>query len=105
MAPVRTCLLSRKKAPKKELLRFVQQAGGVVWDVRQNLPGRGVYVTPEAGKMAKKVAVKAGERALRISKDEVKSSDAGSKRIQSLDPIQIATELHRVAEMLGLNLK
>ena len=105
MASVRTCLLSRKKAPKKKLLRFVQQVGKVVWDERHNLPGRGVYVTPDASRMTKKIAVKAWERALRVSKDEVWGEDVREREKQSLDAMQIATELHRVAEMLDLNLK
>lgn len=99
MVSVRTCLLSRKKAPKNELLRFVQQAGKVVWDKGQNLPGRGVYVTPDAGRMTRKVAVKAWERALRVG--SAKDKDKALR----LDAKQIELELCRVAEMLDLNLK
>lgn len=94
MVSVRSCLLSRKKAHKAELLRFVWQAGQLIWDERQNLPGRGVYVSPEASMMVKNIALKAWVRALRLGNDEVQNKE-----------MQILKELQRAAEVSGLNLK
>ena len=43
---VRMCALTRTQRPREELLRFVASPDGtVVPDLRQNLPGRGVWVT------------------------------------------------------------
>ncbi len=44
--PVRTCLVCRKRRPKRELLRLVvdKQTGEIVFDASQKAPGRGAYV-------------------------------------------------------------
>ncbi len=43
--PIRTCIGCRGKFPKKDLLRFVQDAAGnVQTDLTGKLPGRGAYV-------------------------------------------------------------
>lgn len=44
MNPTRTCIICRKKANKKELIRIVSNAeGNAVWDKAQNLNARGIY--------------------------------------------------------------
>jgi uncharacterized protein len=40
----RRCVCCRATAGKYELLRFVCEFGGVLWDERQSLPGRGAYM-------------------------------------------------------------
>ena len=43
--PIRTCIGCRGKFPKKDLLRFVQDAtGNLQTDPTGKLPGRGAYV-------------------------------------------------------------
>ncbi|WP_161788442.1 YlxR family protein [Desulfonatronum thiodismutans] len=43
--PERTCVVCRRKAPKIELRRFVRDSErGPLVDLRQQLPGRGLYV-------------------------------------------------------------
>lgn len=42
--PMRTCLVTGKKLPKKQLLRFVVQEGSIVFDEKALLSGRGGYV-------------------------------------------------------------
>ena len=43
--PIRTCIGCRGKFPKKDLLRFVQDAAGnLQTDPTGKLPGRGAYV-------------------------------------------------------------
>jgi predicted RNA-binding protein YlxR (DUF448 family) len=45
---IRSCLASRVQAHKSELLRFVISPDGeVVFDLRQKLPGRGMYLQPD----------------------------------------------------------
>lgn len=46
--PHRQCIGCRKVQPKKELLRLVlQPAGKIVFDQKQKMEGRGVYLCPE----------------------------------------------------------
>ena len=44
--PVRRCALTRERRPKEELIRFVlSPKGEIVLDLKERLPGRGVWVT------------------------------------------------------------
>ena len=44
--PVRRCALTRDRRPKEELIRFVLGPDGtIVPDLRERLPGRGVWLT------------------------------------------------------------
>jgi predicted RNA-binding protein YlxR (DUF448 family) len=46
---VRTCVLTREEHPREELLRLVASPdGAVVIDYRARLPGRGVWIRPDA---------------------------------------------------------
>lgn len=40
--------LSRKSYPKKELFRLVERGGSLVYDPKQNMPGRGYYLHKDA---------------------------------------------------------
>ena len=42
--PKRTCVVCKKKRPKKELFRLTTVDSEVVWDISYRLPGRGAYV-------------------------------------------------------------
>jgi Predicted nucleic-acid-binding protein implicated in transcription termination len=43
--PLRTCVLCRRKLPKRELARHVRDGSGqLICDPAQVLPGRGIYV-------------------------------------------------------------
>ncbi|SDN34015.1 hypothetical protein SAMN04488516_101454 [Desulfonauticus submarinus] len=46
--PIRMCIICRKKAPKKELIRFVciieNNKKKLIEDIKQTKPGRGFYV-------------------------------------------------------------
>ncbi len=42
--PVRTCIVCRKKYPKRDLVRLVLRDGAAVVDSRQKMSGRGAYV-------------------------------------------------------------
>lgn len=48
--PTRTCIVTREALPAERLIRFVAAPdGAVVADLRRRLPGRGVWVTADAG--------------------------------------------------------
>jgi len=40
----RTCVICRTKKPKRELFRFLNKNGRVVFDKKQEMPGRGFYI-------------------------------------------------------------
>ena len=44
---LRTCIVTKQKLPKKELLRLVLENNEVVIDLKQNKPGRGCYILPK----------------------------------------------------------
>lgn len=61
--PERTCVVTRRKAAPDEMIRFVVGPGGeVVPDVRQKLPGRGVWVTASAARVTEAVRKQAFAR-------------------------------------------
>lgn len=46
-SPMRRCVVTGQRLPREELLRFVASPEGVItFDVKANLPGRGVWVSP-----------------------------------------------------------
>jgi len=50
---VRRCAVSRERLPKSELIRFVlAPSGDIVPDLKERLPGRGVWVTASHDKVA-----------------------------------------------------
>ena len=66
--PLRQCLGCREMTPKKELIRVVRSPEGAVsLDFKGKLPGRGAYVCPQAGCLAKARKSRALERAFDVS--------------------------------------
>lgn len=64
--PLRLCALTRVQRPKDELIRFVRGPDGVLYpDPAAKLPGRGVWVTAEAGKVAEAAKAKVFARSFR----------------------------------------
>ena len=62
--PIRQCLGCREHKPKNELIRVVRSPEGEVsLDFRGKKPGRGAYVCPNAGCLAKVRKSRALERA------------------------------------------
>ena len=63
--PIRQCLGCREHKPKNELIRVVRSPEGEVsLDFRGKKPGRGAYVCPDAGCLAKVRKSRALERVL-----------------------------------------
>ena len=66
--PVRMCAGCGERKPKKELIRVVRSPEGAVsLDFKGKLPGRGAYVCPQAGCLAKARKSRALERAFDVS--------------------------------------
>ncbi|MBO5727679.1 MAG: YlxR family protein [Oscillospiraceae bacterium] len=62
--PLRQCVGCREHKPKKELIRVVRSPEGAVsLDFKGKLPGRGAYVCPLEGCLAKARKSRALERA------------------------------------------
>ena len=66
-SPVRTCVGCRARALAGELLRVVAVDGQLVVDERRRLPGRGAWMHPGAGCLAKAERRRAFPRALRVT--------------------------------------
>ncbi|HWD04791.1 MAG TPA: YlxR family protein [Amycolatopsis sp.] len=64
--PVRTCVGCRQRALIGELLRVVVVDGRLVVDKRRRLPGRGAWLHPVPGCLAKAERKRAFPRALRV---------------------------------------
>lgn len=71
--PMRSCVVSREKLPKKDLLRFVRTPEGEVEiDLTGKANGRGAYVKKDKAVIEKAKATKVLERILEIAiADEV----------------------------------
>lgn len=62
-APERTCVATRRVLPPEALIRFVRAPdGSVVPDLKRSLPGRGVWVSADAGSVRLAVRKKAFAR-------------------------------------------
>ncbi len=65
--PERTCIVCRKKMPKKKLIRFYFKNGKVLMDKEQKAGGRGAYFCEECiEKLKNKKVLKKLMYALRI---------------------------------------
>ena len=62
----RTCIVSRKKFKKDELLRFVKIGNEIILDEKQNKQGRGFYVYPSKENYDKMLKTRALNRALKM---------------------------------------
>ncbi|RLK62098.1 MULTISPECIES: YlxR family protein [Actinokineospora] len=85
--PVRTCVGCRVRAVDAELLRVVLVDGAVVPDPRRRMPGRGAWVHPEPGCLAKAEKRRAFPRAFKVG--------------GALDVAGLRSEIERVAGGVG----
>lgn len=69
--PMRTCVVTREKLPKKELIRVVRTADGVIVDATGKVNGRGAYL-----KLDKEVIDKAKKTGVLEKHLEVKVEDS-----------------------------
>ena len=65
--PLRTCVVTKEKLPKKELLRIVKNQEGIVFvDITGKQNGRGVYLKKDIDVIEKAQKNKIIDRALEI---------------------------------------
>ena len=69
--PMRTCVVTMEKLPKKELIRVVRTADGVIVDTTGKVNGRGAYL-----KLDKEVIEKARKTGVLDKHLEVKVEDS-----------------------------
>ena len=66
--PMRSCVVTKEKLPKQELLRIVRTTDNlVVADVSGKINGRGAYIKKDIDVLEKAIKSKALERHLEIS--------------------------------------
>jgi predicted RNA-binding protein YlxR (DUF448 family) len=66
--PVRRCALTRERLPKQDLIRFVlAPSGEIVPDLKERLPGRGVWVTAVHDRVAEAAKRNVFARALKTA--------------------------------------
>jgi len=70
--PERTCIVTREKKPKSELIKIVgsknKDKEEVHIDIKQNLPGRGVYILPKLEILEEALKKKKLEQALGLKR-------------------------------------
>lgn len=65
--PLRTCVVSKEKLPKQELLRIVKNNENVVFvDIIGKSNGRGAYIKKDLGVLEKAIKSKILERQLEV---------------------------------------
>lgn len=77
--PMRTCVVTMEKLPKKDLIRVVRTADGVVVDPTGKVNGRGAYL-----KLDKDVIEKARKSGILDKRLEVKVEDNVYNELYSL---------------------
>ncbi|MGH6830455.1 MAG: RNA-binding protein [Methylocella sp.] len=81
-SPERTCIVTRAKGLPEDMIRFVVGPGAIVVpDIRRKLPGRGVWVTAQAGHVAEAVKRQVFSRGFKI---KVVASESLAAEIEAL---------------------
>ena len=66
--PMRSCVVTREKLPKQELLRIVKTTDGIVLgDVSGKINGRGAYIKKDIDVLNKAIKSKVLERHLEVT--------------------------------------
>ena len=66
--PMRSCVVTREKLPKQELLRIVKTTdGNIVPDISGKINGRGAYIKKDIDVLDKAIKSKALERHLEVT--------------------------------------
>lgn len=87
--PERTCIVTRQKADPDAMIRFVVAPdGSVVPDIRRKLPGRGVWVTANAGIVAQAVKKQAFSRGFKAKVTASPSLAEDTEALLTQDALQ-----------------
>ena len=94
----RTCCVCRSKREKRLLARIVSVDDALVWDVHQNLPGRGGYVhlTPEC--VLKMGEPARWERVLKISSGTLRREQVAGVVRQLMSEVEALSTEERAIE-------
>lgn len=65
--PMRTCVVTKEKLPKQELIRIVKTDAGVIYDSTGKVNGRGAYLKKDKEVFAKARKSKVLEKYLEVS--------------------------------------
>ena len=69
--PMRSCIVTKEKLPKQELLRIVRTTdGNVIGDISGKINGRGAYIKKDIVVLEKAIKSKILERQLEVSISE-----------------------------------
>ena len=69
--PMRSCVVTKERLPKKELLRIVKTPEGIVKpDLSGKMNGRGAYIKMDLETLDKAIKTKALERHLEVTIDD-----------------------------------
>ena len=68
--PMRTCVVTKEKLPKKELIRVVRTEQGVIVDPTGKVNGRGAYLKLDKEVIEKAKKTKVLDRHLEVKVDE-----------------------------------
>jgi predicted RNA-binding protein YlxR (DUF448 family) len=103
--PTRTCIVTRIKGSPQEMIRFVVSPGDVVVpDIRQKLPGRGVWVAANATRVAEAVKKRAFARGFKrqVAVSEKLAAEVEALLTQDcLQALSIANKAGQVAVGFG----
>lgn len=64
---MRTCVVTKEKLPKKDLIRIVRTEDGVIYDLTGKVNGRGAYLKKDKEVFAKARKSKVLEKYLEVS--------------------------------------
>lgn len=68
--PMRTCVVTREKLPKRELIRVVRTVDGVIVDPTGKVNGRGAYLKIDKNVFEKAKSSKILDKHLEVNVDE-----------------------------------
>lgn len=68
--PMRTCVVTREKLPKRELIRVVRTVDGVIVDPTGKVNGRGAYLKIDKDVFEKAKSSKILDKHLEVNVDE-----------------------------------
>ena len=102
--PMRTCIVTHKKLPKSELLRFVKtESGEIVVDLKGKQKGRGANIIPEISVFEQ--AIKKGllEKALKLGRklNEEEVADLRTKFTDAIEERQFRPKNKPVSIRVG----
>lgn len=69
--PMRTCVVTREKLPKKELVRVVRTTDGVIVDATGKVNGRGAYLKLDKDVIDKAKKTGVIEKHLEVKVDDI----------------------------------